>query len=71
MLQADLFKFGSRRGVKLGPLTAVTHIDAVHIVHEIHGPLSANVLIKGAAEIVGDVVFAVRKSAGTAKSAHN
>ena len=58
-------------GVELCAFTAELHIDIVHIAHQIQCLLFADVLIKGTAKIVGNIIFSVRESTGTAKSAHN
>ncbi len=71
MLDAHRLKPGAGGGVKLGAFAAEFHIDVVHIMHQLQGLLLADVLIQCAAKIVGDVVLAIRKSAGTAEAAHN
>ena len=71
ILQAQLLKMCARRGVQLRAFAAVAHIDLVHITHQLYGLLLAHVLIKRAAEIVGDIIFSVGKSARTAETAHN
>ena len=52
-------------------LTAVGEIDAVDIPHEFQRLLLADVFVQGSAEIIRDVIFAVRESACAAESAHD
>ncbi len=58
-------------GVEPSSLPAVAEIDGVHILHELSGACLADVLVEGAAEVVGDVVFAVREGAGAAEAVHD
>jgi hypothetical protein len=71
VLHAQLLELGAGGGVELGALAAETQVDPVHIAHQLQRPLLADVLVKRAAEIVGDIVFAVGKRTGAAKTAHN
>ena len=71
VLETELFKPGSRCGVQLGIFRSMGSIDMIHIVHQIKSRLSSHMLIKGAAEIIGNIVFAVRESSGASESAHN
>ena len=71
VLQTKLFKLRSCGGIKLRSLAAILHIDLVHILHQLHCLLLANVLIQRAAEIVGNVIFSIRKCPGSAKTAHD
>ena len=71
VLQAQLLDGGCAGGVQVGPLAAVCHVDFVHIFHQLQGLLFADVFVQGAAELVGDVVFAVGKGPGPAEAVHN
>ena len=71
VLDAKLFKLGAGGGIKFGAFAAVSHVYFVNIAHKVKSMFFADIFIKGAAKIVGDVVFSVRKSARTAKTAHN
>ena len=71
VLQAFALDGGVGGGVKAGVLAAVAAVDLVHVVHELDGLLLAHVLKERAAELVGDVVFAVGEGACAAKAAHN
>ena len=71
ILKTKLFKTGSCCGIQFGVFCSMCGIDMIHIVHQIQSGLSSNMFIKSTAEIIGNVVFTVRKSAGASKSAHN
>ena len=71
VFQAHAFDLRVGGGVKLRPLAAVGEVDGIHVLHQFYGLLLADMLIKRAAELIGDVVFAVRKGAGAAETAHN
>ena len=71
ILNADGLEFGAGGGVELGAFAAVGHVDLIHIFHQIQGPLFADVFVEGAAKIIGNVVFSVRKCACAAETAHN
>ena len=71
MLQAGLLERRVCRGVQLGSRSSVTEVDLVHVLHEAGGLLLANVLVKVAAKVVGDVVLSVREGPRTAKAAHD
>ena len=71
VLNAHSFKAGACRGIQLGTGAAVAQIDLVYIVHQLQRLLFADIFIQRAAEIVGDVIFTVRKRAGAAKAAHD
>ena len=71
ILDAELFELCAGGGVELRALAAVGHVDLVDIVHEVERLLFADVLVQRAAEVVGDVVFAVGKCARAAETAHD
>ena len=71
ILNAELLELGSCSGVELGALAAVGHVDLVHVFHQVQGPLFADVLKEGAAEIVGDVVLAVGEGPRAAEAGHD
>ena len=57
--------------VQLAAFTAISHIDLIHIVHQIHSLLLADVLVQRAAKVIGDVVLAIGECAGAAEAGHN
>ena len=65
------FQAGTGGGVQLGALSAEGQVDLIHIFHQFQGRLFTDVLIQGAAKVIGDVVFAVGKGACAAEAAHN
>ena len=71
VLQAQLFHLGVAGGVQLCALAAVFHVDFVHVFHQFQGRRLADVLMEGAAELVGDVILAVGEGAGAAEAVHN
>ena len=71
VLDTKCLEAGTGGGVEFAAVTAVTHIDLVHIVHQFQGLLLADILIQSAAEVVGDIVLSVRECTGTAETAHN
>ena len=71
VLDAQLFEPRAGGGIELGALAAMLHVDFVHVAHQLQRALAADMLIERAAEIVGDVIFAIRKRARAAKAAHD
>ena len=71
VLQAQALEAAVGGGVELRPRAAAGHVDIVHVVHQLHGLLLADVLVQCAAELVGQVIFAVGKCAGAAEAVHN
>ena len=71
ILQAQPLETAVRRGVQLGARAAAGHVDVVHVAHQLHGLLLADVLVQRAAELVGQVVFAVGERARAAEAVHN
>ena len=71
VLNADRLEACAGCRIQLGAFAAVAHIDLVDIVHELQRLLLADIFIQGAAEVVGDVVLAVREGACTAEAAHD
>ena len=67
----NLLKLGTGGGVKLCALAAIAHVDFIYIGHQIQSCLLADVLVKGAAKVVGNVILAVGKCTCAAKTAHN
>ena len=47
------------------------HVDLVNILHQLCGLLLSNILAKCSAEIICDVVFAVREGSCAAESGHD
>ena len=71
ILNAQGLEPGTGCGVQLGTLSAVAHVDFIHILHQIQRLLFPDIFVEGAAKVVGKIVFSVRESAGTAKAAHD
>ena len=71
MLDTELLKLGPGGGIELGALAAVAHIDVIHIAHQLQSLLLADMLVKRAAEIIGDVILTIGKGACAAEAAHN
>ena len=71
VLHTQLFEFGAGSGIKLGALAAVGHVDLVDVTHQLQRLGLAQILVKRAAKIIGNVVFSVGKSACAAETAHN
>lgn len=55
----------------LRALPAKTEVDSIHIFHQFNGCLFSDILIESAAEIIGNVVFSIRKCTGSAESTHD
>ena len=74
-MQIVLDTFGRKsracRGVKFCAFTAIAHIDLIDILHKIDRFLFTDVLVQRTTEIVGNIIFAVRKCTCAAKAAHN
>ena len=62
---------GTCGGIQLASLASVAHIDLIYIVHQLQRLLLTDILKEGAAKVVGNIIFAVRKRTGTAESTHN
>ena len=71
VLQTQLLDAGVAGGVELGALPAVFHVDLIHILHQLQRLLFADVLVEGAAELIGDVILSVGEGAGAAEAVHN
>ena len=71
VLQTQPLEAAVGGGVQLGARAAVCHIDVVHIAHQIHGLLLADILVQGAAEGVGQIIFAVGKRTRAAEAVHD
>ena len=71
VLYALLFERRACRSVELCSLSAIGKVNFVNIVHQLKSVLFADILVKRTAEIVGDIIFTVRKSTCTAEAAHN
>ena len=59
VLEAELFKSGSCSGIKLCVFCPMGEVDLVHVIHQIQSRLPPYMFVQSAAEIVGDVIFAV------------
>ena len=71
VFDAQLLEAGAGGGVELGPFAAEGHVHIVHVLHKLQGFPLADVLIEGAAEVVGDVILAVGKGPCAAEAAHD
>ena len=71
VLQAQALEAAVGGGVELRPRAAAGHVDIVHVVHQLHGLLLADVFVQCASELVGQVIFAVGKCARAAEAVHN
>ena len=71
VLHAQLLELGAGSGIQLAAVAAVLHVDLVHIVHQLQGLLLADVLVQSAAEIIGDIVFAIGEGTCAAETAHD
>ena len=71
ILDTDGLKTGAGGGIELRALAAVGKVDLVNIAHQLQRLLFPDILIQGAAEVIGDIVLAIRKGTRPAKAAHN
>ena len=71
ILHTLLLKATPGRGIQSCPLTTVSHINLIHIAHQFQCLRLADILKQRTAKVVGDIVLAVRKRTGAAKSAHD
>ncbi len=70
VLEAQLFDVRIGGGIKLRARAAQRHVDGVDVVHQLGRHGLAYVFVQVPAEIVGDVVFAVRERARAAEAVH-
>ena len=71
ILHTQFFELSAGCGIHFCILAAVSDIDLIYITHQIQRFLFTNMFIESTAEIVGDVIFAIRESTGTAETAHD
>ena len=71
VLQAGFPDCGVRSGIELCSLPAVFQIDLIHIAHQLQGPGLTHMLMQASAEIIGNIVFSIGKSACAAEPAHD
>ena len=71
VLQAQPLEAAVGGGVQLCARAAVGHVDVVHIAHQIHSLLLADILVQGAAEGVGEIILAVGERARAAEAVHD
>ena len=71
VLQTQPLEAAVGGGVQLCARAAVGHVDVVHIAHQIHGLLLADIFVQGAAEGVGEIILTVGKRARAAEAVHN
>ena len=71
VLHAELLKLCTCRRKHPRLFPAVTDIDLIHVVHQIDGFLSSDMLVERTTEVVCDIVFSIGKCARTAKAAHD
>ena len=60
-----------RLGIVFISLATVGYIDLVHILHQVQRLLFPDMLVKGAAKIIGNIVLSVGESPGAAEAAHD
>ena len=71
VLEAHLFDVAVGSGVQRGSLPSVGKVDLINIFHQVDRLLFADILVQSAAELVRDVVFAVRECARSAEAVHD
>ena len=71
VLQTHCLESCAGSGIKLRTLSAVLHIDIIHILHEVYGLDLADVLIQTSAKVICDIVLSIGKCTCTTKSAHD
>ena len=71
VLQTELLKARACSGIQLCALAAVREIDGVDIVHQLQGLRFSDMLVQGAAKVVGNIIFSVRERPGSAEAAHD
>ena len=71
VLEAHLFDVAVGSGVQRGSLPSVGKVDLIDIFHQVDRLLFADILVQSAAELVRDVVFAVRECARSAEAVHD
>ena len=70
VLHADLVKLRTRGRKQPRFLSAVRHVDRIYVFHKFQRAFFADMLPKVAAEVVGNVVLAVRKRPGSSEPGH-
>ena len=71
VLDAELFEARARGREDARAFAAVRHVDRIDVLHQLKRLVLADVLVQRAAEIVGDVVFAVGERACAAEARHD
>ena len=71
VLETELLELRACRGIQLRSRAAVFHIDLVHVFHKINGFLFSDMLVERTSEVIGNIVFSVRKSSRAAETAHD
>jgi len=71
VLKAELFEFSASSRKHAGFFTAMSDIDFVDVFHQVCGHGTADMFVQRAAEIVGNVVLAIRESACATEAAHD
>ena len=71
VFQAHALDPGVGGGIQAGSRAAVVQIDLIHIAHEIQGFFFPGILKERSTELVGNVIFSVRKGARAAEAAHD
>ena len=66
-----VFEFRSGCWIQSGAFTAVLHVNLIDILHQLQSFLFADVFIKCAAKIIGNIIFTIGKCSRTAESAHD
>ena len=71
VLHTQFLELRTRSGVHLCTLSAVAHIDLIHIVHQINGCAFSDIFIERTAKIIGNIIFSIRKCTCSAKTTHD
>ena len=71
ILQAKLGNIRIGSGIQVGTCATIGHVDGIYILHQVKGFAFADVLMQGATELGGNIIFPVREGAGTAEAVHN
>ena len=71
VLHTGLFQAGTCSRIHFSALATVADIDFIHIIHQLQSSFLANMLVKSATKIIGNIVFTIRESACTSEAIHN
>ena len=71
VLHAQLLETRTGCGIERTGTTAVLNIDLIHIPHQFQGGITPDVFMERPAEVVRDIVFSIRESAGASEAVHD